>query len=66
MIVFEIQLETINRQICLASTNENDIVFDPYSGTGTTCKAAKDNNRRYLGFEISDLYCEMSKERISK
>ena len=58
---FHIDLPT---RCILASTKENDIVFDPYSGTGTTCKAAKDNNRRYLGFEISDLYCEMSKQRV--
>ena len=60
---FHIDLPT---RCILASTKENDIVFDPYSGTGTTCKAAKDNNRRYLGFEIGDLYCEMSKKRISE
>ena len=58
---FHIDLPT---RCILASTKENDIVFDPYSGTGTTCKAAKDNNRRFLGFEIGDLYCEMSKERL--
>ena len=58
---FHIDLPT---RCILASTKENDIVFDPYSGTGTTCKAAKDNNRKYLGFEISDLYCEMSKQRV--
>ena len=60
---FHIDLPT---RCILASTKENVCVFNPYSGTGTTCKAAKDNNRIYLGFEIGDLYCEMSKKRISE
>ncbi len=50
----------------LASTKEGDVVFDPYSGTGTTCKAAKDNNRKYLGFEISKEYYNISQKRLEK
>ncbi|MCC6550307.1 MAG: site-specific DNA-methyltransferase [Ignavibacteriaceae bacterium] len=45
-------------------SNENDIVFDPMSGSGTTCKMAKLNNRRYLGMEISKEYTELSKKRL--
>ncbi len=48
----------------LSWSNENDIVFDPMSGSGTTCKMAKLNNRKYLGFEISEEYTELSKKRI--
>lgn len=54
---FHIDLPT---RCILASTDKNDIVFDPYSGTGTTCKAAKELNRQYLGFEISKEYYDMS------
>ena len=58
---FHIDLPT---RCILASTNEGDIVLDPYSGTGTTCKAAKDNNRDYIGFEIGDAYYNKSLERL--
>lgn len=34
------------------------------SGSGTTCKMAKLNNRKYLGFEISEEYTELSKKRL--
>lgn len=58
---FHIDLPT---RCILASTNENDIVLDPYCGTGTTCKASKDNGRNYLGFEISRVYCELANKKI--
>lgn len=38
-------------------------VFDPFSGGGTTCLSAKELNRKYIGFEISKDYCEISKNR---
>lgn len=48
----------------LSWSNENDIVFDPMSGSGTTCKMARLNNRKYLGMEISKEYTELSIERL--
>jgi len=48
----------------LSWTNENDIVFDPMCGSGTTCKMAKLNNRRYLGMEISKEYTELCLKRL--
>lgn len=47
-------------------TNEGDIVFDPMCGSGTTCKMAKKNNRRYLGCDISDEYVRIAKQRLEK
>ena len=49
----------------LSWTNEGDIVFDPMSGSGTTCKMALINDRKYLGCEISEEYVEISKERLN-
>jgi len=49
----------------LAGSNENDIVLDPFSGSGTTCVAAKRNNRQWIGIEVSEEYCEMSRERLN-
>lgn len=48
----------------LSWTNEGDIVFDPMSGSGTTCKMAKLHGRKYLGIEISKEYCELANKRI--
>lgn len=48
----------------LSWSNEGDIVFDPMSGSGTTCKMAKTYGRKYLGFEISEEYTEISNERM--
>ena len=48
----------------LSWSNENDIIFDPMCGSGTTCKMAKKLNRRFIGCDISDEYVKISKERI--
>lgn len=50
---------------CLISTtNENDIVLDPFMGSGTTAIVAKKNNRRYIGFEISENYIAMCNKSL--
>ena len=48
----------------LSWSNENDVVFDPMCGSGTTCKMALLNNRNYIGCDISEEYVEISKQRI--
>ena len=48
----------------LTWSNENDIVLDPFMGSGTTGVVAKELNRSYIGFEISDEYCSLANERI--
>jgi site-specific DNA-methyltransferase (adenine-specific) len=48
----------------LSWTNKGDIVFDPMSGSGTTCKMAKKNNRQYIGADISPNYVEISNIRL--
>lgn len=50
----------------LSWSNENDIVLDPMCGSGTSCVAAFDNNRRFIGIDICAEYCDLSKERIKK
>jgi DNA modification methylase len=47
-------------------SNEYDLVFDPFSGSGTTAKAAIKLNRKFLGCEISKEYFEKSNEEIRK
>lgn len=48
----------------LSWSNKGDIVLDPMCGSGTTCKMAKINNRKYIGIEISPEYCEIARRRI--
>lgn len=57
--------EKLAKDHILSWTNENDLVFDPMCGSGTTCKMAKLHNRRFIGMDISKEYCELAKERIS-
>lgn len=45
-------------------TNPGDTVFDPMSGSGTTCKVACKQDRNYIGIDISHEYCELARERI--
>jgi modification methylase len=45
---------------------KGDIVLDPFCGSGTTCVAALQLGRHYLGFDIQENYCAISMERISK
>jgi len=42
----------------------NDVVFDPFVGSGTTLIAASNNNRIGIGLEIDKDYCEVAKQRI--
>lgn len=52
------------KDLILNSTNEGDIVLDPFMGSGTTCIAAKECNREYVGFEIDEKYFNIAKERL--
>ena len=45
-------------------TNEGDIVYDPFMGSGTTAVAAIRLNRKYVGSEINEEYFNLSQERI--
>jgi site-specific DNA-methyltransferase (adenine-specific) len=44
----------------------DDVILDPFMGSGTTCVAAKNNDRHYIGFDISPEYCQIANERIAK
>ena len=45
-------------------TYENDVVLDPFLGSGTTCVAALTEGRHYVGYEISRQYRKIALERI--
>lgn len=50
----------------LSWSNSGDLILDPFCGSGTTLKMAKKNDRNYIGIDISNEYCEMSKKRIEE
>jgi DNA modification methylase len=50
----------------LTWSNENDIVYDPFMGSGTVAKCCILYNRRYIGSEISNEYCYLIEKRIHK
>lgn len=45
-------------------SNEADLVYDPFMGSGTTAKMAIKNNRNWIGSEISAEYCQLIKARL--
>lgn len=47
-------------------SNKNDIVLDPYLGSGTTAVAAKELGRNFIGIEISPEYCQIAERRIAQ
>lgn len=53
----------LKKMITIAS-NEGDIVFDPFMGVGSTGIAALQLNRRFIGFEINEVYFNAAKDRI--
>lgn len=58
-------LELITNYILLSS-QEGDLVLDPFMGSGTTGVACINTNRRFIGIEIEEKYFELSKKRIKE
>ena len=57
--------EALAQDHILSWSNPGDVVFDPFSGSGTTAKMAFLNNRDYIAFEVSELYVGISDERLA-
>lgn len=58
--------EALLERVIRVSSNEGDIILDPFAGSGTTLAVAKRLNRRYIGIEISQKYCNIIEKRLSK
>lgn len=53
-------------RLILASSNENDLILDPFSGSGTTALVARQLNRNFIGIEIDEEYKQSSEERLER
>lgn len=53
-------------RIILMCTDENDIILDPFVGTGTTAVAAKRLGRRFIGIDIDETYVNITRDKLSK
>lgn len=54
----------ILNELILTLTNPNDIVLDPFMGSGSTCVSALLNDRRYIGIELNEEYYSIALKRI--
>lgn len=57
--------ESLCEKHILTWSNKNELLYDPFMGSGTTAKMALINNRNYIGSELSSEYCEIIEERLS-
>ena len=58
--------ESLLTRIIAVSSNPDDCVLDPFSGSGTTATAAYKLNRNYVGVEISKRYVENTNKRLAE
>jgi DNA modification methylase len=54
------------RRVIELFTHRGELVLDPFNGVGTTLVAAKDLGRNAVGFDISQRYCNVSRERLTE
>ena len=58
-------VELLKQYIKLAS-QENDIVLDPFMGSGSTGIACKELNRNFIGYELEPKYFDIAQQRIKE
>lgn len=57
--------EKLLAKIILASTNEGDVILDPFAGSGTTSVVAKKLGRHFTGIEKDEKYCCLTEKRLA-
>lgn len=60
-----IKPENIINNLIINSSNENDLILDPFMGSGTTGVCAKNLNRNFIGIEINNDYFNIAQQRIN-
>lgn len=58
--------EGLIERMVLASSNEGDLVVDPFSGSGTTLRVCQQLNRNSIGIELNENYVKMTKNRLKE
>ena len=58
--------ESLLYRVLLTATRENDIVLDPFFGSGTTGAVAKRLGRRFIGIEREERFCRLAQQRIGR
>lgn len=58
--------EKLVAKLILASSNEGDVVLDPFLGSGTTSVVAKKLGRHYIGTELEAQYCVWAEQRLER
>ena len=58
--------EGLLHRVLLATSKENDLILDPFSGTGTTAAVAKALGRRFVGIEQDGGYARHARERLAR
>jgi site-specific DNA-methyltransferase (adenine-specific) len=58
--------EYLLERIVLASTEEGQVILDPFCGSGTTGVAAVRLGRQFIGIDVSEEYLQISKKRLAK
>ena len=57
--------EELARRVMLLFSFRGDTILDPFAGVGTTCVAARRNNRKFLGIDIAPEYCAVAEQRVN-
>jgi site-specific DNA-methyltransferase (adenine-specific) len=63
---FAVYPEKLAERMVLAGCPEGGVVIDPFVGAGTTCVAAKQTGRNFIGIELNPEYVEIAKNRVQK
>lgn len=63
---FAVFPEKLVETCVLASTRPNDVVLDPFLGSGTTAAVAQKLGRHYIGIDCNEVYCALAKARVQE